>query len=668
MPSEVITKVFSEALERAIPGPPLTVSKWADTYRYLSQVRSARASAIGGPLLWSTDLVPFTRDIMDAASDPEVHEIIFVKPNQIAATESICNMIGYFAHHDPSTQLYACEDEKKADAWSKEALAPMIRDTPVLRALVRESRMRDSDNTIKAKRYPGGHLAIGWSTSPATASSRPRRIVYLDERDAYKPTSEGDYCELAKLRTDTFENKLIVKASTPRDRLENPPGTPLDAPRYSPIEREYQDSDRRKFFVPCLHCETFQTLNWSNVKWDDEPLLAYYVCVHCGAVLEEEDKAEMLAAGEWRAEAEFRGRAGFFLNKLYSPFVTWGEVAEAFVIANRSGDPNQLRVWVNTALAEGWQPREDKIQTTELESRREDYGGDGVLPVGICLLVCGVDLQPDRLELEIVGFGLNYESWSAEYVVIDGDPAAAAVWQRLKAAVLMREFTRADGVKLKVSCTTVDSGDGGFTNEVYKFAYENRGYRVFAIKGSSTPGRPLVGKPSIAGRPPVKLFVLGTEAAKDTFTANLRLADHGPGYCHFPLERKAEMTTSGDAGMGRASYDSDYFKQLLSERPRIKKGVRVWEKIREAARNEALDCRVYAMAAYAILNPNMTKLHERLLGQAAALELKEGEPAPDEPAGGDRGGAPSSPPAPSAQRSERSGFRVPRRRDHIRNY
>ncbi len=640
---------MSEAIARAIPEPGMTVTRCAEKYRMLSPDRCAMAEEAGEPIPWDTSVVPYTREIMDCASNPDVRGIVVIKGNQLTISTCVSNMILYFAYKEPTTQLYACEDKDKAEAFSKEEIATMIRDSPVLRSSVKESRERDSDNTIFAKRYPGGHLAFGWSTSPKTASSRPRRVIYLDERDAYESTKEGDYCALASRRADTYPNKLIVKLTTPRNRLENPPGTPLDAPRYTPGEREYQESDRRKFWVPCVHCDTFQTLKWSQVKWDDDPLLAYYVCEACGAVLEEEDKPEMLSRGEWRAEAEFRGIAGFHLSRFYSPFVTWGECAEEFLHAKHSGDLELLKVWVNTCLAEGWQNPEENVETSTLEDRREDYGDGGAIPTGVCLLTAGVDVQPDRLECEIQGWGLNRESWSVDYLVLFGDPSRPQVWERLKQEVLDAEFARADGIKLRVSCTAIDSGDGGFANEVYRFTHATRGYRCFAVKGSSTAGKPIITKPQMVGRPPVKLFMVGTEAAKDTFLANLRIEEPGPGYCHFPLERLLEQ--------GRKIYDEDHFKQLLSERPVMRRGHRVYAKIREAARNEALDCRVYGMGAYMIVNGDreVPKLHKYLLSQSAKIAAEESGVAPAD-------GEPDNEPPRAPSRGPREpGFRSPRR-------
>ncbi len=644
MTSEITARAFSEAIELAIPPPLIKGAEWADRFRIVSKGSSSRP----GP--WRTDLVPYTRAIMDAACDPEIKEIIWVACRQVAKTETILNIIGRRIHVEPVPQFYACEDEGKFNEWSKKRFALMLRDTPVLRALVRDARIRGSDNTIQAKSYPGGFLMGGWATSSNTATSFAVAAEYFDERDSYKETNLGDYCKVAEPMLDTWQpDTLSVKISTPGDRLENPAGTPLDAPRFSPIEREYHDSDQRRYYVPCPHCGEFQTLKFANLKWNKDPLAAYYLCGEfdesdkkvrlvkgCGAIIEERHKTEMLARGGWRAEnangPRVPGRAGFHLNKLYSPFVSWGQMAAAFVTAKRSGDPGQLKAFVTMWLAEGWEPPQQKIETSEITDRREDYGGpDGrggehPVPVGVCLPVAGVDVHPDRLEAEILGFGLNLENWSLDYIVVWGDPTKAETWERLKSEVITREFIRADGVRLKVTCTAIDSG-GGFTNEVYAFAHANRGYRVFPIKGASTPGKPIVGKPTEQGRPKVNMFLVGTEAAKDTFLYNLNLKDHGPGYCHFPYERQGEQ--------GRIFYGDDHFKQLLSEHWKMKKGRRIYEKIRENARNEALDCRVYAMAAYYILNPDMPKIHAQLLRKAEWLEAAktdgDNEPPPETP-------------------------------------
>ncbi|HEY0545308.1 MAG TPA: phage terminase large subunit family protein [Pyrinomonadaceae bacterium] len=621
MTSEAIIRVFSDAIAIAIPESSLTVSQWAATYRFLSAERSAR------PGRWRNELVPYLVEIMDTVGKPGVREIIFVKSSQVAGTECANNIIGYFMHIDPSPILYSCETEPKADAWSKESLAPMIRDTPVLASIVSDARSRDSGNTIGDKSFPGGHLAIGYATSAATASSRPRRIVINDERDAYRPTSEGDYCKLAEKRTTTFPDAIIFKPSTPRDRLENPPGSPPEAPRFSPIELEYENSDKRRYYVPCPHCDEYQALVWKRdgdftIKWDDDDVLnAYYVCVN-GCVIEHEHKTEMLARGEWRAEKPFTGRAGFHIWEGYSPFVTWGEMAKNFLEAKQSKET--LKVFVNTSLAEGWEDLSAQASVEDLESRREPYGE--LLPDGVLVLTAGVDVQGNRLEVEIVGWGIDDESWSIDHQVLMGDPSQNEVWQELKDLLLRDyefEIPIADGNEdgdgeaalvqtIRVACACIDTG-GHNTEDVYRFARKHAGRRWYAVKGANTPGKPLISTPSLVGKPKVRLYNLGTETAKDTIAAHLLVAEPGPGYCHFPTEFERD---------GFVYYGEKYFKQLRSEHPVVRhersKSVRRWEKLRPGVRNEALDLRVYAMAAKRILNPDFRRLRKRRESHVAA--------------------------------------------------
>lgn len=639
------TRVIAEAIVGAIPDIGLTASQWAAKYRHVSGL-----SALPGP--WRNEVTPYLAEPMDCLGLPGIYEIIFVASAQIGKTEFCNNGVGYFMHHDPSPMLYVAETDKKAEAWSKEKLAPMIRATPVLRSLVRDRRERDSGNTIEGKSFPGGFLAIGYATSPETLSSRSPRVAFLDERDAYKRTKEGDPAHLAEKRTITFkERRKVIKVSSPRERLEPPAGSPPDAQRFSPIEAEYEQSDKRKYWVPCPHCDEYQVLYWRRnadgeddeqgeycIRWDDKedgtPDLdnAYYVCVN-GCVIEHDSKAEMLARGEWRAEKPFAGRAGFWIWEAYSPFVTWGQIAANFLRAKK--DPEQLKVFVNTTLAKGWEEFQGGIETGDLEKRREPY--IEFLPDGVLVITAAADVQGNRLEYEIVGWGLDFESWSLDYGIIPGDPSQKDVWEKLKAA-LMRNFEYEGGLggveqeddesgatavlQMRVLAACIDSG-GHHSEDVYRFCRANAGRRWYAVKGANVHGKPLISQPTFLPKSGVRLFMVGTETAKDALANRLAITEPGPGFCHFPDEFERD---------GFTYYDTKYFEQLKSERAvvkRTRRGTeRVWEKIKASWRNEALDVRVYNMAALAILGYDRAGL-ERLAARRA-----EGKPPPLPPAEG----------------------------------
>jgi phage terminase large subunit GpA-like protein len=618
-----LTRVISEAVVAGIPDTGVTVSQWAARHRYLSEL-----SSMPGP--WRNDVTPYLVEPMDCIGQAGVYEIVFVASSQIGKTEFCCNGLGFLMHQRPATILYVAETDKKAEAFSKEKLAPMIRATPALRGVVRDSRERDSDNTIAGKSFPGGHLAIGYATSPETLSSRARQYAFLDERDAHRPTREGDPVALAEKRTVTYkERRQVIKVSSPRDRREPEAGAPPDAKRYSPIEWEYEQSDKRKYYVPCPHCGEYQVLEWKNergeycIRWDgDDVANAYYVCQVSGCVIEYDHKADMLARGEWRAEKPFAGRVGFWIWEAYSFCVTWGEIAANFLNAKK--DPEQLKVFVNTSLAQGWDQFYGGIETADLEDRREPY--NVFLPDGVLIITAAVDVQSNRLEYEVVGWGLGFESWSLDYGVILGDPSQPEVWETLKLA-LARTFEYESGfagddekgasevLQMRVMAACVDSG-GHHSDDVYRFCRQNAARRWYAVKGANVPGKPLVSQPTLLKRAGglVRLYTVGTETAKDTFVKRLAVAEDGPGRCHFPNEFERE---------GRTYYGADYFKQLRAEhavQKRTKRGTaRVWEKIKPHWRNEALDLRVYNMAALAILNPDFERLTTRRL---------EGKPMP----------------------------------------
>jgi len=327
------------------------------------------------------------------------------------------------------------------------------------------------------------------------------------------------------------------------------------------------------------------------VQWQpDQPETAVYVCPECGAAWSDAERLRAVANGEWRASEPFHGVAGFRLSGLYSPWTSLADAARDFLESRKL--PEALRVWVNTYLAETWEETGDQVDDMALAERREDYGES--LPDPVVLLTAGVDVQDDRLEIEIVGWGRNEESWSIDYRTLYGDPASPTVWGDLD-SVLNETWMHPRGVELPIRCAAVDSG-GHHTQAVYTFVRGREGRRVFAIKGVGGEGKALVGRPSRNNIGKIKLFPVGVDTAKDVVYSRLKIQDEGAGYCHFP-----------------AHYDDEFFRQLTAEQriEKYHKGYlkREWRKVR--ARNEALDCRVYALAAYALLNVNINQLSNR---------------------------------------------------------
>jgi phage terminase large subunit GpA-like protein len=297
----------------------------------------------------------------------------------------------------------------------------------------------------------------------------------------------------------------------------------------------------------------------------------------------------MIACGVWRAEHPERIRhAGFHINELYSPWSTWRYVVENFLEAKKR--PETLKVWINTTLGETWQDEESySISDEKLALRIEDYQN---VPQGVLLLTCGVDVQDERIECLIKGWGFNYESWFIDYKTFPGSPAKREVWDSLD-SYMLKEWAHESGVNLRIVSACIDSA-GHFTQNVYEFVKPRQTRRIYAIKGfAGGVGRPLVGRASLNNPLRVMLFPLGVDTAKELIYARLGIEEIGPGYMHF-----------------NHKCDEEYFKQLTAEKQVTKysKGFpsKVWTKVR--SRNEALDCEVYALCAFTLLNADMEQV------------------------------------------------------------
>ena len=554
------------------PPPHLKISQWADKFRHLSTESSSEAGK------FETARAIFQKEIMDSINDPAINEVVVMSCSQIGKTEVLLNAIGYYIAYAPAPILIVQPTLEMARAWSQDRLAPMIRDSNILKAKVADVKSKDSGNTVLHKVFEGGHITACGANSPASLASRPIKIVLCDEIDRYPPTagSEGDPVMLAKRRSATFWDSKLVLTSTPTVK------------GASAIESAYEDSDQRLFYVPCHKCNKKQTLKWSQVQWEkNKPETAKYICEHCEKKWSDVERVANISKGKWKATQLFNGRAGFRLNGLYSVWVTMEEAVGEFLRAKKL--PETLRVFVNTYLGETWEDEGERIDDLGLFDRREDYK----FPDEIILLTAGVDIQDDRIECEVVGWGLEEETWSIDYHILYGDPSAPAIWQELE-MLLTKTYDKADGSKLKIVSTCIDSGH--HTNMVYQFCKTRYARRVFAIKGIGGEGKPIVGRPSRNNIARVTLFPIGVDTAKELIYSRLRVKNLGAGYCHFPTK-----------------YSEEYFRQLTAEKivTKYRRGFKKREWVLMRPRNEALDCRVYALSAFTLLNADLNRISEK---------------------------------------------------------
>lgn len=587
-----INELCSTALSVLKPPPDLTVSEWADKYRRLSAESSAR------PGRFRTDVVPYLREPMDMVGTTGVRRITMMTSAQIGKSTFLENVMGYHVHLDPCPILHVSPTLDSQKMFSKERLAPMIRDTPVLRRRFKAARSRDSGNTLGSKRFPGGHIAMVGSNAPSGLASRPVRVVVGDEIDRYERSAgtEGDPINLAVKRTTTFWNRIILLVSTPGDKTT------------SRIEPEFERGDQRYYYIKCPHCDHEQRLMWSQVKWEsDQPDTAFYACAENGCVIDDRERVESLKGGRWKAHAPFNGNISYHLNQLYSPFASLSDGVRDFLDAK--DEPELLKTWVNTFLGETWEEKGKRLEWSFLMDHREDYEIREQIPEEVTVITAAIDTQDDRLEIEFLGWGDDHQTWSLGYHVLYGDLTTRQPWADLRS--LLREiFIHPIFGEMAVRSACIDSG-GHHTKAVYSFAEHME--NCVAIKGVSGFGKPFVGRPLKNTLGNARVFPLGVDSIKETVVSRLKVADaQKPGYCAFPAID---------------SYDEDYFRGMTAEELRTKfiKGFKKQEWFKIRPRNEPFDLRVYNTAALTMLSLDLNAHRRSMLSRVATRDNSEAD-------------------------------------------
>lgn len=572
MTSRSYAATITAVTEAIVERPPITVSQWADEYRIVPSRPEP------GP--WRTSRVPYLREPMDAVNDPGVRNVYIMAASQVGKSECLLNITGFFSHYDPSPILIVQPTQDAAKNFSKERVKKMFAASPALANVLAESVEED---TMFSYNFPGGPLAFAWSRSASSLASRAIRILLSDEIDRWAESTGPDgrpYAQ-AKQRLTNFYNAKNIAVSTPTIKGQ------------SAIEDLYLSGDRRQYHVACPLCGVFQILVWSGVVYKPDLSDVYYRCAHCAGRIEESEKIAMLAGGYWapgsRREDESPPEPktrSYAISSIYSPWVPWLELASEWLAAQR--DKAKLQSFINLKLGETWEEADTKIAFEELGRNREQYEAE--VPAAALLLTAGVDVQDDRLEVEVVGWGVDKESWGVQYETFPGDTLTTYPWDNLD-RFLQRRWHRADGTALEIHCVCVDSGHRA--DEVYEFCRGRIFRNVFAIKGSNDFTHPLVSdRPTTTNKAGIYLYAVGSSTGKGVVYSRLKIEKSGPGYCHFPR------------GSG---YDDEYFRQLTAE----KRIGRSWIKMRD--RNEALDIRVYATAAM-----EMSKVDFAALAKARA--------------------------------------------------
>lgn len=628
------------------PPARMSVDAWADQYRRLAKESGSSSGQ------WSTSKVEVARGPMKAVTEPGVHEISLMCCTQLMKTEFFNNTWGYTAHIDPGPSLLLQPKDDAAKQFSKERIGPLIKATPILRDLVAQGNGSDADAGVLYKPYPGGYLAMAGAGSPTNLASRPIRYLFGDEVDKYPITREGDGITIAGERTASFDlNYLIALACSPTIQDDSRIAQSYEESDQRRASVVCPHCAHRQFLDFFKHVEWDKRRNAKGEVVEHLTATARLHCEACGAVWSEGDRLMALQSTRWHQtrpfdccgerraplalyDAAWRGaagvidadplgatwdwwhddaegryavyrarcpscgkwgvdnkHAGFQAGKLYSP---WQKDRPADIAAKwikAKGDPARELAWWNTQMGLPHRPSSGKhIDVQVLLERRETWGED--VPDQVGVITIGADVQDDRVELEVVGWGRDEESWSLAFEIIEGEFSSPPVQAALD-AYLRRTWRRADGKSMTALGVCIDSG-GHHTNHVYGFSKARLARRIWAIKGASeqdgvrNPVWPTK-RPSRRNKAAFRPVVIGGNTARDAIRNRVAMEQTPalglplPGYMHFPDDR-----------------DVGYFQQLLADRIEVKqvghRTIRIW--VTPAGRaNEAADCRVYAYAA-----------------------------------------------------------------------
>lgn len=520
----------------------------------------AGVSALPGPVrLWRPQI-----EIANAISDPAVERVTVVKSVRSGFTTLLTGTIALYAATEPCPILVLLPTESDARDFTVSDVEPIFHASPALQGALTFDHEEGDRNTLLSRRFPGGSLKIVASRAPRNLRRHTVRVLLIDEADAMTAGPEGNPIRLAERRTLSFGDRKIVLGSSP---------TNVET---SIVLRSYANSDARVFECPCPECGTFHEIQWGDIEWPpDHPADAAYRCPHCKTLIPEQKKGAMVGAGVWRVTRDAPGHAGFRLNALAStlPNASWGKLATEFVVAKN--DPDELRTFVNTILAQGWAGEAPELDEDSLASRAEPFGLEAI-PRECLVITAGIDVADDRLEVSLVGWTREHVALVLGHIVIWGSPDDDTLWIELD-ELLRTKWRHPLGGMIGVDGAAVNSGDGDWTDKVYNFCFPRASRRVMAIKGMYG------NRPSIqASKAKVKggrLWLVGVDVVKTTIFNRLQRGQ-----------------------LIRFSHDLEpvYYEQLASERRviRYKRGLptRRFERVSGRAKAEALDCLCYAFA------------------------------------------------------------------------
>lgn len=586
------------------PDTERTVDQWADASRYV-----AAESGSPYPGKWITDRVPYTRAVMQAMSlSHPCRRVTFAKSAQTAGSECGLNLLGQIMAETPAPVMVMLPSIDEAGAYNRLKLQPMIDATPAVRSRVRNIVSRDeTSSTTTFKRFAGGYLQIVGANSSKNLQMRSARVAIREEVSEYPfdVDGRGDPMLLLEERLQAFSGReKIIDISTPG--LE---GT-------CRVTKLYDQSSKGRYLVPCPHCHTGQVLDFKNLRWDLGKELAEYACAHCGTLIAGHHKPAMIAAGEWVHDWPdlVESHVGFHINALYSPFLTWLDVARKFEAARADGN---LKVFTQQQLGLAFKEQGEAPDHARLHATRDRDRQLKRLPPEALWLTGAADVQGDRIEWDVYAWGPGLTCWLIDTGIIVGQPTDEATWRQLT-EVADRRYTDSRGRTWPVDAFGCDSGY--MSQAVYRWAAHDSAPtgRRYALDGQGRPSLPALGTP--------KKIDVAHDGRKIGAVLLWPVGTHSLKLAHYAAIRRTLAPPPSDGTIQRGLLnlpgvvDEDYCRQLTAEflyQPA--KGKPEWRVI-TGTRNERLDTAVYARALAHHLTDSLTPADWQGLAATRAID------------------------------------------------
>ena len=594
-PERLAAEAVAAALE---PPPTLDLLAWAERNIVFDD------GPFQGP--YNRTLFPFFDEVLRALSPADSCRYVTMTASAQVGKTALATIatLGWMSMSRGSVMV--CHPtEDNAIRWAKMKLAPLMKSTAIVRELFPQRANGQLASVLYKERRDGlSRLLVTGANSPASRSQVTIDAQVQDDVSKYEINRMGDPELMADSRSRAIADAKIFKISTP-----------LVSPGCR-ITRAFLDGSQEHPYVPCPHCGTMQVLEWANFVPDkaDE---AHFVCQTCGAIIEESDRPKMLAAFEWRAHNPDAAKhhRSFWIWSAYSYLQTWPQIAREWIRAQ--GDPASEKTFWNDVLGKPFEDKGTARPPQELFARasRSHYAR-GEVPQGALILTCGIDVQLDRVELQVIGHGEYYHKFVVDVATI-GKHFSEPDCQRHLDQFLQRRFTNFRGRQLEISMTAIDAGYSA--DDVLAYCARHSPSKVIAVRG-------------VAGDATPRIARVQRERSEKTGTV-LKYSKrfYNVGIYQFKSSLYRDLAKDDPKEKGYISFPNNlplsYYEELVCERrvpyKRMGQLVYRWEKPDRQA-NEMHDTFLYACAA--AIKHGVNWISD--LGWAERREKLEGPPPP----------------------------------------